>query len=148
MKPAKRIICSLYGAFIIYLVLSLFLGEYGIIEKSRLDEYRDILKLNISKLYNTGKDLGEHSVSLRTDPDMVALLARELGYLRDNEILLHIEGYREKPDQYTVGRTITRAGQPNKREPILRSVSAIAGIFLFLGCTFFRKKSNDKKHFG
>lgn len=148
MKPGKRIVWSFYGTLIVYLIMNLFFGEYGVLEKQKLAAYETLLKENIAGLYRTGADLEEHSVALRTDSDMVALLARELGYRRADEVLVRIDGYNNPPDRYTVGKTINRAGTPPSRKQLLRVVTVIAGILIFFGLSLIGKQTNGKKRYG
>ena len=143
MKPGKRLLISLYAAVIIYLLGNLFIGECGVMEKRKLADYRNMLSVNIGRLMRTGSTLEEHSLSLRSDPDMVALLARELGYLRDDEVLVSIEGFKGVPDRYTVGRTLTRSEYHGSREPVTRTLAGVAGILVFLGLSFVRKQQHD-----
>lgn len=145
MKPGRRILWSLYGTFIVYLILNFFIGDYGVIENQRLAGYRDALNTNIGRLRRIETDLSGHSAALRNDPDMVALFARELGYLRDDEMLVRIDGFSTAGESYTVGRTLTRKDKPAGRDPLLRSLAGVSGIFLFLGFSFIGARNHGKK---
>ena len=106
-----------------------------------------LLNSNILELHYIGTELADHSASLRTDPDMVALLARELGYHREGEILVHLEGYEGPPERYAVGRTLTRTGSAGTREPMFRSLALSGGIIIFFCLSFAGRKNNENKRF-
>ena len=145
MKPGMKILFSMHIAAIVFLSANLVIGEFGIVEKRKLLEYRDVLALNITELYSIGTNLETHSVSLRTDPDRVGLLARQLGYCSENEILLKIDGYDNSAEPYSIGKTMTRIGSSGQTKTIIRTCAGISGVLAFLFLSLFRKKNDGHK---
>lgn len=141
MKPGKRIFFSIYGALIISLFTQLFFSDYGLMKRAQLIEYKELLEKNINELAATGSILEKQSRSLRSDYDTVALLARDLGYKEDQEILVHLEGYVSPPVYYNVGKTITRNEGTLGEGTSTWYITLSSALIIFMVLSFLHRKN-------
>jgi cell division protein FtsB len=82
---SRKIALSLYVAFALYCVLSIFFGQDGLIAYRKLEDRKAAMTANLLLLAAKRESLNTDLESLKSDPDRAALEARSLGYLRKGE---------------------------------------------------------------
>lgn len=73
-----------------------------------LASYREELAGNIEDLELLHRDLLYDLEALASDPERIALQARQLGYFQEQERLVRLEGYSPSRSVYTVGKILRR----------------------------------------
>ena len=113
--------------------LLLFFGSGGRLEYKTLNDYRTVLSGNIKELKNINNSLLAELDALSYDPERVALQARELGYLKEDEGIIKIEGYSPAKSYFTVGKIIRRTPSNNYRfDWIFKLLGMIIPLTLYL----------------
>ncbi len=119
-------------SFVLGTTLLLVWGESGVRAYRQLQEYNLRLQNNIAGLERTNSDLLIELDALRHDPEAIALKARELGFMKEDEQLIRIDGYESAPTHYTVGRILRRNRSPGKRDNLIKLFALVAPILLYL----------------
>ena len=128
-----RLFTSLYAGLIVYLASLFFFGSTGWFAQSDLERRRDSLAGNISELEKQGKNLAYVMSALQSDPDRILREAVRLMLVRENEGIVRVAGYTEKPRPVSPGGLVLRRDSPPRgTEPLLRAVAAAAGVIVFL----------------
>jgi len=145
MKSGYRILFSFYITFVIYSIGTLFLGSAGIVEASLLEKYRNKLTENTINLKTINSNLESKYNSLISNHDLIALKARDLGYLKKDEGKIIIKSYQQKTNNFTVGSFYQRFSSNVLNTEYIRIFSGFIGIFTFLILTVFKGNSNVSK---
>jgi len=103
-----RIVIYLALSFVVTFVLFFFFGSGGLLDYRNLLAYRASLQENIAELEDTNGGLLEEVQALGSDPERLTLQARELGYFREGEKVIRIQGYKAGKNYYTVGKILRR----------------------------------------
>jgi len=140
MKSHSIALCLVLGAILSSLLVFAF-GSGGIAGYRELEGYQEVLANNIQDLKRINRSLLEQLESLRSDPESILLQARELGYFREGERVIKIEGYRPGAGYTTVGKIIRRGPEGKDRDWIFK----LAGFCLPLAFLFFRRLLFFKK---
>lgn len=114
-----------------YLLFSLIWADYGVLGYADLDAYRGRLETNIERLEDRRAELSAESRSLRTDADRIRVEARQLGYYRESEGLVRLEGYDPQPVATSPGALVKRSAEVGERRDyaaIIRAAAASAGL--------------------
>ncbi len=114
-----------------YLLFSLIWADYGVLGYEHLDAYRVRLESNIERLEGRRTELSSETRSLRTDADRIRVEARQLGYYRENEGLVRLEGYDPQAVATSPGALVKRSAERGDRRDyaaIIRAVAASAGL--------------------
>lgn len=137
-----RFISSLYAGLLVYLSAVFFFGSMGRFAQVELEKRRDSLLANIEELENQGESLESLMWSLQSDPDRVLREAVRLVLVREDEGIIRIQGYQEKPRLLSPGGLLLRGAPPSQgMEPLIRVLAAAAGIIVF----FFLGLSSEKR---
>ncbi len=114
-----------------YLLLSLIWADYGVLGYAHLDAYRGRLESNIERLEDRQAELAAETRSLRTDADRIRVEARQLGYYRESEGLVRLEGYDPQAVATSPGALVKRPAKRRDRRDhaaIIRAAAASAGL--------------------
>ena len=145
MKPGYRILVSIYVAFIVYTLVVLVWGAAGILETSRLKDYKDKLLQNTIELSQISNQLAIQSNRLRTEQRLIKLKARDLGFFDDGEGQVIIRGYHKNNINYSVGSYYKRFNKEIGNINYFRLFSIIAGLIMFLLLSVLKNNSIYKK---
>ncbi|MCF6334205.1 MAG: septum formation initiator family protein [Spirochaetales bacterium] len=132
MKPGYRFLFSIYITFVIYSLGTLVWGSAGILQTSQLENYKNRLASNTIELGEIGSKLETQFNLLRLDEDLIAVKARDLGYLSSNEGRIIIEGYNPGNRGFNVGSYYKRYNSPVSNSNKIRLFSLLMGVFFFL----------------
>lgn len=114
MKRGISLLIGLYCAFLTFSLMTYVWGENGIVAYAELSSYKERLESNVEQLREVKNSLAEKADRLQSSADTLALSARDLGYYRDNERIIYVEGYDTSENLYIVGELL----RPFRREPV------------------------------
>ena len=119
MRLLRPALC-LYLGLVLSIAYTTAFGTMGMSEYSRLQVRARTLEENLAALERINKGLTEELRSLSSDPETVALLARDLGYYRRGERRVAVQGLPLSVEGRTVGRLVTTEDRRPARESALR----------------------------
>ncbi len=114
-------------------------GNAGILQTYQLKSYKNRLVENTIELGKIGSDLEMQFNQLRLDEDLIAIKARDLGFLSGNEGKLIIDGYNPGNSGLKVGSYYKRFHNSVVNSNRIRVFSLLIGIVFFLVLTLYRK---------
>jgi len=98
---------TLYAAFVASSLCIYALGSWGVRQSQALEEHAELLRANIQNLEVTNVDLNRQ-LRLLEGADTVRLLARELGYFREDEQVITVDSHAPRRSLYQVGSLVMR----------------------------------------
>ena len=143
MKILLRLALSAYVAFMIHMLLTLVFGPTGIVAVRDLNQYRKRLEYNIGQLSGIHTDLNAQLERLVSDRETIALLARQLGYLGENEGSIRIPGYRAGRNSYVVGSIVFRSERDTGARGVIRITALGLGALTFIFSGLLRRRFGD-----
>ncbi len=84
------------------------------------------------ELSDTHDQLNARIEELSTDPEAVRLQARALGYVREDERIIRIEGYERRGNSFAVGRIVRRREVRDDLTPVFRGIALSAAVAAYL----------------
>ncbi|MBN1698165.1 MAG: septum formation initiator family protein [Spirochaetales bacterium] len=142
----SHIVLIIYLGLIIGSLLIFFLGDEGWYQYKVLLNHEEKLKKNLEHLKQTHSDLSRQLEALRTSPEVIRLLARELGYYRPDETVININGSRPTHNFYEVGKLLKRIPSSKNRNLILRIIGiALSTLCVLLFVLLKKRKRHDYK---
>ncbi|MCK5006231.1 MAG: septum formation initiator family protein [Spirochaetia bacterium] len=139
-----RIVVYVALSFVVTSLLFFFLGSGGLLDYDNLLAYRASLQENIADLEGTNDDLLKEVQALGSDPERLTLQARELGYFREGEKVVRIEGYRPGKSYYTVGKILWRKPkQPRMGWPFKALGLGLPILLSFVSFSVRRRKNRE-----
>ncbi len=139
MKPGLRILFSIYITFMVYAIITIVWGPAGIVQTSKLKVYKEKLLQNTVDLSQISSTLTLQSLRLRTDHNLIALKARELGFFKEGEGELIIRGYQKNNINYSVGSYYKKFNKEITNVTYIRIFSVILGFMVYLIMSVFKK---------
>lgn len=91
IKRRKKILVAGGLLFLFYLMLSFLFGEMGLVRYAKLRNQRDSLRAEITSLNTSNTELKSRVEALKSDPECIEKLARELGLVKQGEIIYQYE---------------------------------------------------------
>ncbi len=141
MKPGYRILLSVYITFMFYAIVSMVWGTSGLIQTEKLKSYKEKLEQNTLELSQISSSLVSQSKRLRTDSNLIAVKARDLGFFREGEGEIIIKGYNKNSINYSVGSYYNKYTNEMDNRGNIRIYSSIIGFLFFLILSIFSTKS-------
>ncbi len=87
-----RILASALAGTAIYVLVSFTCGKDGIWANGQLREQKRILSARADEIQKINEGLSLEYTALEKDPDVIAGFARKMGYVRDGEKVVKING--------------------------------------------------------
>lgn len=143
MKTGPRILLSLYFGYVMYSLLMLVYGQSGVLAMRNLESYKMKLQYNLEEIRDANTSLLNEIDFLRSESEYIRLEARKIGFFDAAEGIIHIEGYEQRKDHYTVGRIMRWEIPETQKKPLFRTISLAAALLVFLFSTLFRRKRLD-----
>ncbi|MFP4442483.1 MAG: FtsB family cell division protein [Spirochaetia bacterium] len=132
----------------VFLILNLFFGASGFYSYTELQSKKHRLAENITVLKGVQQDLSSRVEDLKKNSAEVAGHARELGFIKENEWIIQLEGYTPPGNSISPGMIF----DPNTESAglvdvsLVRSLAAAAGIiYLFFAGITGRKNTGSSK---
>ena len=122
---AARLVLLLSVGFLLR-SLSLFLwGSGGLSDYRKVEAGRGQLSANIEELKRINSGLRREVESLGSDPERVALEARQLGYFREGQRVVRFQGQAPRPSYFTLG-ALVRVQVPRERPDWIWKLAGMA----------------------
>jgi cell division protein FtsB len=123
-----------------------FLGDSGLSAYGSLSRYERSLAANVESLKRRNLELQAELDRLRTDPQSVRVLAREIGIYAPGDTVVRLVGRPPKPESYSVGDLLyLRRGEPTRnamfKEAALGASAALI-IVAFFAAVAARRRAN------
>jgi len=98
---------AICACIISYCVVSFIAGQAGLIAYKDLRETTALMRQRSAELQEENTRLGELKSQLQNDADRIAIEARDIGYVRENEkmVLLKTPSQGQKDDLHSVSET-------------------------------------------
>ncbi len=135
---------ALYLGFLIGGSMLFFWGHSGIYSYKKLLNYRNSLEANIKDLEQINQQLLNDIDALGSNPEVVALQARELGFFKDDEHVIKIENYSAGGNIHQVGRLIYKAEGKAARDILIKVSALFLPLFFYLFSRIVLKGNVDK----
>lgn len=119
MRIARLALYLALGFVLRSLYLFVF-GGGGLVDHHALRSQKQQLANNIENLRAINAVLMDEQQALASDPERVALQARELGYFREGERVLRLEGTAVSRVSFTVGRLVRVTPEKERRDWIAK----------------------------
>lgn len=139
-----RLILSLYIGFLFGTGMLLFWGHSGIYSYNKLVNYRNSMEANIKELEQINQQLSNDIDALGSNPEIVALKARELGFFRDDEQVIKIQSYSTRGNTHRVGRLIYKTESKATRDIPVKMAAIFLPLFIYLFSHIILKRNADK----
>ena len=117
---AVRLVLPFYVGFAVSSMLVFFFGDGGVTDYNRLLVARHALTENLQALKETHEELNRSLEKLTRDAETVGLDARALGYYREGERRLIIEGYSRDSEPDSFGRIVQSPQRDRRNTTLLR----------------------------
>jgi cell division protein FtsB len=142
-----HIIIMLSCGFIAGSVLIFIFGDDGYLAYSRLSRHREVLEKNIEDLKKKNTELKDDVSTLMSNPEAIRVLARKLGYYKDDEILILLDdnpsmpGYG-MPRYYEIGTMVNTLPQKTGRNTVLRFIGFAISILITIAIYAAKKRKS------
>lgn len=133
---AVRVVLPLYVGFLISSLLVFFLGNSGLNEYKKLLLVQEKLQENIADLQGIHRRLEGQIAALSSDPEMIRLEARKMGYYPEGVRRIRIEGYSPKEDHFAVGTLIQRKNLSSSSDWVYRLIGYVLPVCLYVYLVF------------
>lgn len=111
MKLYQITIAAFFGVFA-YVAIALIGGNNGYFAGKHLREQKMLLAAQNLKIQNLNDALELECAALEKDPEIIAAYARKLGFVRENEKLVKINGLKPVEENLYDTGTIVRYVEP------------------------------------
>ena len=146
MKIGTRLLFSVYIGFVVASVVHCIYGPSGMLAYTKIEGEAAKLEANLDELKGIYHDLSVEFDSLRRSGEQVALKARDLGYLYENEGIIDVANiWHPSSGYYAVGRIVGpgRFDSDNRHFSFIAGILAMTAVFLMLG-NIFRGEANGR----
>jgi cell division protein FtsB len=139
-----RLLLYLAVGYMVRSVVLFFFGTGGLVDFRALEAQEKALETNIQNLERINADLMEEQQALATDPQRLALLARELGYFREGDQVLELEGSVPAKRHFTVGTLVRVTHARRRADWIVKLLGLVVPVVVFA----FRRRRRVHASFG
>ncbi len=148
MKPWRALL-SLYLGFLLGCLLLFFFSGTGLRSYRALTAYRDLLQSNLRELEELHETLAGELDALRTEPERIVLEAREIGYFREQDRVIRLDGREPGRFYQQVGRQVLRQVDIAPRDaPALRILCMALPFGIYTGLCFLSRRGRRWRHAG
>lgn len=134
MKRLRFLSAALAGTFV-YVLVSVFAGRDGILVYRHQEEQKRILSVRTEQIQKTNDALLLERTALEKDADVIAGLAKKLGYVSDGDKIVKINGlsFSDK-GLYDAGTPLKAERSDFMPEWVIKAlgVSVFGVVYLFL----------------
>jgi cell division protein FtsB len=119
MTLLRPVLC-IYLGLVLSIAYTTVFGPLGVQQRVALERRERALEENLASLERINTELAEELRSLSSDPETVALLARDLGYYRPGEHRVSVDGLPQRKEGRAIGQLVAAAADTPGREGTLR----------------------------
>jgi cell division protein FtsB len=143
MKIARLFFLLASGFLVRSLVLFVW-GSGGLTDYAQAARYRQFLSANLEELKSINTDLRRQVEALNSDPERVALAARELGYLREGERVFRFAGAAPVSSSYTLGSLVRPDLPPQHPDWAWKLAGLVVPLGLYLAGLALRRRARHE----
>ncbi len=140
----RRAPLLVFLAFIMSSLLMYAFGDSGLTSYARLSRYHGKLASNVASLEDNKRSLQAELESLRTDPDRIVVLAREIGLYRPDDLVFRFDGTPQRIEPYSVG-ALLRLPEPGRPCGPWLKATGIAVAVLPIGLAAFIRRRDFRR---
>ncbi|MBQ9206542.1 MAG: septum formation initiator family protein [Treponema sp.] len=147
-KMFRLLVAALFGT-LIYVLVSFTCGTDGIWATGQLREQKRILSARADEIQKINDSLALEYTALEKDPDVIAGFARKMGYVRDGEKVVKINGLISMDEYHFETGTPIKSIEPYSLPEWFCKVAGLLMFFvayLYLMVKDFGPKSSVKKN--
>jgi cell division protein FtsB len=141
-----RLLCYLALGFAARALALFFFGSGGVIDYRSLEAQKAQLSKNIEELEGINATLLEEQRALASDPERLALQARELGYFRKGERVVELGAPVQPRTYFSVGRLTRVSLHERHGDWIIKLLGISVPVALFV-VGVSRERRQDHAHF-
>ncbi len=153
MTKLFRILAASFAGTLIYVLISITCGRDGLWADGQLREQKRLLSARTEEILKINNSLELEYTALKKDPDVIAAFARKLGYVRDGEKIVKINGLIPAEQfSFETGRPL-KSNEPHSLPEWFCKITGILMFFVvylylfladFRGNAKFAKKKKSK----
>lgn len=146
LKVFKFLAAALAGT-IIYVLVSFTCGKDGLWADEQLREQKRILSARADEIQKINDSLSLEFTALEKDPDVIAGFARKMGYVRDGEKLVKINGLVSADEYHFETGSPVKYIEPYALPEWFCKVSGILMFFvayLYISLKDYKNKESDE----
>jgi cell division protein FtsB len=143
MKAARLFFLLASGFMVRSLVLFVW-GSGGLTDYAQVARYRQFLAANLEDLRRINSDLRRQLEALSSDPERVALAARELGYLREGERVFRFAAAAPPSSSYTLGNLVLPDLPPQHADWAWKLAGLVVPLGLYLAGLVVRRRGRHE----
>ncbi len=143
-----RVLSAALAGTAMYVLVSFTCGTDGIWANGQLREQKRILSARADEIQKINDSLSLEYTALEKDPDVIAGFARKMGYLRDGEKLVKINGLISMDEYHFETGTPVKSIEPYSLPEWFCKVSGLLMFFvsyLYLMVKDFQKREKAVK---
>ena len=143
-----RILVASLAGTAIYVLVSFTCGTDGLWANEQLREQKRILRARADEIQKINDSLSLEYTALEKDPDVIAGFARKMGYVRDGEKIVKINGLINIDEYHFETGTPIKSIEPYSLPEWFCKVAGLLMFFvtyLYLMLKDFRMKEHDAR---
>ncbi|MBN2652007.1 MAG: septum formation initiator family protein [Spirochaetales bacterium] len=133
----NKIFISAYSGFVLYVILLLIWGPEGLISYKQMNEYREELIANVSELKLKENRFLHETRELNLNEEKIVVNARNFGYLKENERIIDVSGFKKSVIMYNAGILINDRPQIFSNREMLMVFSCFFSLVVLIFCLSF-----------
>lgn len=149
MTKMFRLLVAALAGTVVYVLVSFTCGTDGIWADGQLREQKRILSARADEIQKINDSLTLEYTALEKDPDVIAGFARKMGYVRDGEKVVKINGLIPMDEYHFETGTPIKSIEPYSLPEWFCKVAGLLMFFvayLYLMVKDFSPKSSVKKN--
>ncbi len=132
-----------------YLLLELLFGSYGVVAYRVVTDYVQEAEAQLVELRETHDELERLARRLSSDRETVRLEARDVGYIREDEVVVRVEGHQPRPRHRYYPGAIPVAPPPlQDNRPLFRAIALVVSLVALLVKTLLTTAGLESPHAG
>lgn len=141
MKPLYFLL-PLWLVIASYALLSFFFGDHGLLVMDRLQGEKTRLEKNLESLSSINRELETRMKALDSDPEVLALEARKLGWGHESEARIQLVGHKERREALSAGVFFEAARPEGVGDMTLKTIALSIALLtsLVVAALFLRRQ--------
>lgn len=136
MKSYPIVAATLLGVAV-YFSLELLFGSTGFIAHQALEEYHGQVSADLERVRDANAELQRQIDRLRSDPEEIRIVARDVGLVEPDERIIRIEGRDRFPRQrLSPGPAVREAPRIADNRPLFRAIGLATTLVFLLAHLF------------
>jgi len=149
VKGMRRLLPILLLVFVLASALIYLFGDSGLVAYRNLESYRRSLAANVESLQKRNAGLSSELTSIRSDPDRLVVMARDVGLYRPGDKVVRLEGVPGRAAHYDVGDMLSMRKAADTRSATVKvvatSLAALLLAYALISERAFRRRPHGGK---